>query len=125
MKILVVDDNQNDRKLIYKMLRVKGYDVLETSNGVEALKLLRSVIPSIESFSVKQAIDDTLMKIFSMFYQEESGMRRKYSGTGIGLAIIKQLVEQQGGRIWVESKYGEGSTFTFTIPLFLNKEQDK
>ena len=56
-------------------------------------------------------------RIFTMFYQEESGMHRKYAGTGNGLTIIKQLVEQHGGRLWVESKIGIGSTFTFLLPL--------
>jgi signal transduction histidine kinase len=61
--------------------------------------------------------EEEIGKLFSLFYQADSGISRKYGGAGVGLAIIKQLVEQQGGRIWVDSKFGEGSTFTFTIPI--------
>ena len=59
-------------------------------------------------------------KLFDLFHQIDSGLSRKYGGTGIGLAITKQLVEQQGGRIWAQSKFGEGSTFMFTLPLEAN-----
>jgi signal transduction histidine kinase len=58
-----------------------------------------------------------LPKLFKKFSQIDSGPTRKVGGTGLGLVICKGIVEQHGGRIWVDSTPGEGSTFYFTLPV--------
>jgi PAS domain S-box-containing protein len=58
---------------------------------------------------------DKIKKVFESFTQAEVDTTRKYGGTGLGLTIAKQIVEQQEGAIEIESEYGKGTTFTFTF----------
>ncbi len=58
-----------------------------------------------------------LHRIFDRFYQVESHLRRHHGGLGLGLAVARDMVELHGGRIWVESLEGRGSTFSFLIPV--------
>ena len=69
--------------------------------------------------------EEDLGKLFREFEQVNADITRNYGGTGLGLAISKKLVELHGGKIWVESEFGEGAVFTFTIPLIAKMEANE
>jgi len=67
---------------------------------------------------------ELLDKVFDRFYQAESIVAGRKGGTGLGLSICRGIVEAHGGKIWVESKVGEGSKFSFSLPVSKGNEEN-
>jgi signal transduction histidine kinase len=63
-------------------------------------------------------------KLFQEFQQADNSITRKKGGTGLGLAISKRIIEMHGGRIWLESVVGQGSTFRFSLPIRVERQVD-
>jgi len=90
---------------------------------VSATESLSHLLISVSDTGIGIAPEDQ-ERIFGAFQQVGSSSLKRGEGTGLGLTLTKRLVELHGGRIWVESEVGKGSTFTFTLPLRgLAKEQ--
>ena len=66
--------------------------------------------------------EDQQRKIFEEFHQVDDSITRKKGGTGLGLSITKRIIEMHGGQLRVESKPGEGSTFSFTLPVRVEQQ---
>jgi signal transduction histidine kinase len=60
---------------------------------------------------------DKLGRVFDRFYQVDGSTTRRYSGVGLGLALVKEIAESHGGQVMVESQPGKGSLFRVTLPV--------
>jgi signal transduction histidine kinase len=61
-------------------------------------------------------------KLFQEFQQADNSITREKGGTGLGLAISKRIIEMHGGRIWIDSVVGQGSTFSLTLPVRVERQ---
>jgi signal transduction histidine kinase len=109
----------DERRLSQVLLNLVGNAIKFTDKGEVAVRA------SAANGTFTVAVCDTgpgipvvdQAKIFEEFQQADSSITRKKGGTGLGLSIAKRIIEMHGGRIWVESEPGKGSTFYFTLPV--------
>lgn len=110
------------KRLQQVLINLVGNGLKFTDSGSVLLNIsLRQQVQPVLEFTVQDTgigiSEDKLATLFTRFYQGDSSITRRFGGTGLGLSISKELVEKMGGQITVESKPGQGSRFTFTIPL--------
>ena len=114
----------DERRLAQVLLNLVGNAIKFTDKGEVAIKATMSD----GSFTV--AVRDTgpgiapsdQDKIFEEFQQADNSATKRKGGTGLGLSIAKRIIGMHGGRIWVESDVGKGSTFAFTIPVTVERQ---
>jgi GAF domain-containing protein/anti-sigma regulatory factor (Ser/Thr protein kinase) len=114
----------DERRLVQVLLNLVGNAIKFTDKGEVAIEATTSD----GSFTV--AVRDTgpgispsdQGKIFEEFQQAENAATKRKGGTGLGLSIAKRIIGMHGGRIWVQSDVGKGSTFAFTIPVTVERQ---
>jgi len=106
------------------LLNLLGNAIKFTQSGEVTLRVAAhgdSRVPTALRFTVSDTgigiPEEKLDQIFERFTQADSSTTRRFGGSGLGLTISRRLVELMGGRIWVESVVGEGSTFAFAVPF--------
>jgi signal transduction histidine kinase len=115
----------DERRITQVLLNLVSNAIKFTEAGVVSIRA------KVEDGSFLVAVSDTGVgiapedreRIFQEFQQVDSSSTRRKGGTGLGLAIAKRIVELHGGRIWVESMPGQGSTFAFTLPLRVGAQE--
>jgi len=118
------DGRGDERRLTQVLLNLAGNAIKFTDQGEVAIRATAA------NGSFEVSVRDTgpgisaadQAKLFQEFQQAENSITRKKEGTGLGLAISERIIEMHGGKIWVESCVGEGSKFSFTLPVTVKQQ---
>ena len=117
----------DEQRIAQVLLNLLGNAIKFTEKGEVRVE----VTDSDETFLVSVAdtgpgISEADQKIiFEEFQQADGSSTREKGGSGLGLSIVKKIVKMHGGRIWVESDVGKGSTFRFTLPVRVDRQRDE
>ena len=112
------------RRLTQVLINLVGNAIKFTDTGEVAIKAEAnngSFHVSVRDTGPGISADDQA-KLFQEFQQADNAITRKKGGTGLGLAISKRIIEMHGGKIWVESQVGQGSTFAFSLPVVVERQ---
>jgi signal transduction histidine kinase len=131
LKVVVAPDlasgKGDEQRISQVLLNLVGNAIKFTEEG----EVRVDVTASNEAFLV--SVSDTgpglseadHKRIFKEFHQADSSSTREKDGTGLGLSIAKRIIEMHGGRIWVDSSRGKGSTFRFTLPVRVDRQMEQ
>jgi len=116
----------DERRIVQVLLNLVGNAIKFTDTGEVAIRV------SAVDDAFRASVSDTgpgipesqYERIFEEFQQVDGSSTRAKGGTGLGLAIAKKIIELHGGRIWVESTIGKGSTFTFSVPVRTERREE-
>src|SRR5262249_52130007 len=117
----------DERRLTQVLLNLAGNAIKFTDTGqvsIEARTANGAFLVSVTDTGPGISEADQ-QKNFEEFQQADSSTTRTKGGTGLGLSISRRIVELHGGRLWVESALGEGSTFSFTVPLRVERQAER
>jgi signal transduction histidine kinase len=114
----------DERRLTQVLLNLVGNAIKFTDDGEVV------ITAALNDGSLNVSVRDTgpgisltnQAKLFQDFQQADNSITRKKGGTGLGLAISKRIIEMHGGRIWIDSCIGQGSTFSFTLPIRVEQQ---
>ena len=114
----------DERRITQVLLNLVGNAIKFTDAGEVAVRVkVRDAMFEVSVADTGPGIrEEDRQKIFEEFQQVDSSSTKTKGGTGLGLAIAKRIVEMHGGRLWVESTVGKGSTFFFSIPVRANQQ---
>ena len=112
--------NYDDERIIQVLTNLIKNAIKATTPKNGKVQIFAEAKPDEIKISVKDngtgLPKDSLNKIFKKFYQVDTSTTREKGGSGLGLSICKGIVETHGGKIWVESEFGKGATFSFILP---------